>query len=479
MAEPRRRVIRSTVAPRGTRSVVATGARGVPRGARVATGRTSRTTGTRSAAIARQRQRQRQIARSRRRPGRAPTATGARTAAQGQLRRFRQGTRLAVALTALLLLTLGLPTAGGQQVDTAIVADTVTLVDTTLADDSLAADSVLDDSLLADSLGAGEDETAVAVGEATGTLREMARQLRRAAPKVLIAIGLIAIAALLARFARAIARRALGSWERGDAIGALIAIGIWLAALAAALAVIAGDARTVVGSLGLVGLALSWALQAPIESFTGWLLNSFRGYYRVGDRMAVGDVFGDVYRIDVLTTTVWEAGGPGKSVQGAQPTGALITFPNSEVLRANIVNYTRDFDFVWDEVVVGVTNESDLRLALTVLHETATTLFGSAMSEPAHRYASLLTARGIEREVVEEPQVYVSAADAWTDLTIRYLVPARERRKWASELTMAVAESLARPEVAARVKGSYPTQRVSIIRPLGETAPAADQSEAH
>jgi small-conductance mechanosensitive channel len=63
----------------------------------------------------------------------------------------------------------------------------------------------------------------------------------------------------------------------------------------------------------------------------------------VGDRIAVGDVFGDVYRIDVLTTTVWEAGGPGKPVSAAQSTGALITFPNWEVLRSNIINYSRDF----------------------------------------------------------------------------------------------------------------------------------------
>ena len=67
----------------------------------------------------------------------------------------------------------------------------------------------------------------------------------------------------------------------------------------------------------------------PRGSFTGWLLNSFRGYYQVGDRVAVGDVFGDVYRIDFLTTTVWEAGGADKPVQGAQPTGALVTFPDA------------------------------------------------------------------------------------------------------------------------------------------------------
>jgi small-conductance mechanosensitive channel len=141
-------------------------------------------------------------------------------------------------------------------------------------------------------------------------------------------------------------RRLLASWTRANAISALAGVLIWILAISAALSVIVGDPRTLLGSVGLIGLALSWALQQPIESFTAWLLNSFRGYYRVGDRIAVGDVFGDVYRIDFLTTTVWEAGGPDKPVQGAQPTGALVTFPNSEVLRANVTNYTRDFPYV-------------------------------------------------------------------------------------------------------------------------------------
>src|SRR5690606_30786623 len=116
------------------------------------------------------------------------------------------------------------------------------------------------------------------------------------------------------------------------------------------------------------------------------LLNSLRGYYRVGDRIEVGDVFGDVYKIDVLTTTVWEAGGPGKSVGGAQATGAIITFPNWEVLRSNIVNYTREFPYVWDEITINVASDSDLAYTAEVLREVAHGLVGGVMQEPARQY---------------------------------------------------------------------------------------------
>src|SRR5690606_36729303 len=111
-------------------------------------------------------------------------------------------------------------------------------------------------------------------------------------------------------------------------------------------------------------------------------------YYRLGDRIAVGDVFGDVYRIDVLTTTLWEAGGPDKPVQGAQPTGAVVTFPNSEILRANIINYTREFPYVWDEIRVGVALESDPIYTMRVIGEAAREVVGAAMEGPAQSYRS-------------------------------------------------------------------------------------------
>ncbi|HSI91807.1 MAG TPA: mechanosensitive ion channel domain-containing protein, partial [Adhaeribacter sp.] len=127
------------------------------------------------------------------------------------------------------------------------------------------------------------------------------------------------------------------------------------------------------GSLGLIGLALSWSLQTPIESFTGWLLNSFQGYYRIGDRIKVGEVFGDVYRIDFLTTTVWEIGSPyyqGGYVNAEQATGRMVTFPNNEILAGTVTNLTRDFPYVWDELIVSVANESDLKLAREALETT-------------------------------------------------------------------------------------------------------------
>jgi small-conductance mechanosensitive channel len=373
-------------------------------------------------------------------PHRRGGAGAYRQSAQRRLKRFRQGSLLAVAFTGLFLLIWG-------------VADEAPAQDTIRS-----AEIIVDTAAAATEAGTPppDPDPARAVEQATGTVRDLAVEGLALLPRILIGLAILAIAAILVRFVRFLLRRGLHRWERADAATAMAGVLIWLVAIGVALSVVAGDARALVGSVGLLGLALSWALQAPIESFAGWLLNSFKGYYRVGDRIGVGDVFGDVYRIDFLNTTVWEAGGPDKPVQGAQPTGSLITFPNSEVLRSNIVNYTRGFPYVWDEVTVGVTNESDLAYGMKLISDVACRVVGPSMASPVATYRGLLEKENLGFDIADDPQVYVSVTESWTDITVRYLVNARERRTWSSRLLVELSTELNRHEHHDRVQPAYP-----------------------
>jgi len=132
------------------------------------------------------------------------------------------------------------------------------------------------------------------------------------------------------------------------------------------------------------------------------------------------------------------------------------------VLRANVVNYTRDFPYVWDEVTVGVANESDLPYTVRVFQEIARRLLGDEMNEPAARYRALLDRARLDYDVAAEPQVYVSPTDAFTNITIRYLVPARQCRAWASRLVLALAGESARAEHQGRIRAGYPRTQVDL-----------------
>lgn len=366
--------------------------------------------------------------------------------ARFRLRAFRKASLIAVALTGLLLLVLG------------------------PAEEALARDggvtATADEPTEEPKRQVQPEEVArEASAEAQRTALGLRQGFLNALPKLTVVLGTLLLTWLVARGLRALLRRVLGRWARADASTALVSIIVWLLGTGIAVSVLAGDIRAMLGSVGLVGLALSWALQTPIESFTGWLLNSFQGYYRVGDRIQVGDVFGDVYAIDFLSTTVWELGSPERpgAVHAEQPTGRLITFPNNEVLTGTVVNLTRDFPYVWDELLVPVANESDLRYALELLRRLATELLGEDMVGPAHEYETLLRKARLETSVADTPEVYVSLADSWTNVTIRYLVHARQRRKWKSLLAERVMVELNQSAHVGRIIPVLPRQQVQFL----------------
>ncbi|MHA6249586.1 mechanosensitive ion channel family protein [Pontibacter sp. CAU 1760] len=387
-------------------------------------------------------------------------------AAENRLKNFRQATILAVAVTGFMLMLASPGEAGLAAQDISrqdAVADTAAVLEEATTDSTTPlTDSIAEGGSLAES----SKESA---GEAIGALQDLWNTFYYNLPKLLIAFTILLLAWLLTRLLRMLLQRSLGHWQRANAITTLVLISVWLLAIGLAVSVVAGDIRALIGSFGLIGLALSWSLQTPIESFTGWLLNSFQGYYRVGDRIRVGEVFGDVYRIDFLTTTVWEIGAPYQPgfVQAEQPTGRMVTFPNNEILTGTVINLTGDFPYVWDELGIAIANESDIPLSMKVLEEVSATLLGNYMRGPAQQYAQLLKKAGLAYEVAEKPQVFISLDDSWTTITIRYLVGARERRRWKSELTFRITQELAKPAYQEKIIPVYPRQQVQFINEEG------------
>jgi small-conductance mechanosensitive channel len=301
--------------------------------------------------------------------------------------------------------------------------------------------------------------------EARRAAQGISEVVRANMPRLALVLGILVIAWASVRVVRTTIRRLLGAWPQSMAIAAIFAVSVWALAIGVSFTILAGDVRAFLGSVGLLGLAASWALQTPIESFTGWLLNAFRGYYRVGDRIEVGEIVGDVYRIDVLTTTIWEIGNPFKPghVHAEQPTGRLITLPNNQVLTGAVTNFTRDFPYVWDEVHIQVANESELRYAARVLEQAAGRVLGDGMAEAARQYQSILQRTGLEESVPEAPQVFVTLEESYTGLHVRYLVHTRVRRRTKTDLALCLTEELRRPEHACRIISAVPRHQVQLV----------------
>lgn len=113
-------------------------------------------------------------------------------------------------------------------------------------------------------------------------------------------------------------------------------------------------------SFGLISLVLGFALQAPIASFVAWVYLIFRRTYLVGDRIQIKGLRGDVVSISYLDTSILECS--GDYLGNDRRSGRIIRFPNSLVLREEVINYSGpEVPFIWNETPIQVAYTSDLQ----------------------------------------------------------------------------------------------------------------------
>jgi small-conductance mechanosensitive channel len=186
-------------------------------------------------------------------------------------------------------------------------------------------------------------------------------------------------------------------------------------------------------SLGIAGFAITFALQQPLFSLIGWFYIMVKRPYQVGDRIAIEDSKGDVVEVDFFVTTLWEIN--GELVSSNQPSGRIITLPNSVVLSSHVRNYTREeFPYVWNELTIQVAYETDLEFARETMIAVANDYLGDEMAARIREYRTRLAETPVELEVRDRPTVNVIQEQSWVELRLRYLVHPRTGQRVRNDL---------------------------------------------
>jgi small-conductance mechanosensitive channel len=181
---------------------------------------------------------------------------------------------------------------------------------------------------------------------------------------------------------------------------------------------------SVLFSLGVLGFAVTFALQQPLFSLIGWLYIMTKRPYQVGDRIAIEEMRGDVVAVDFFVTEVWEI--DGDLVSSNQPSGRIVTVPNSTVLSARVVNfYGEGVQYVWNELSIQVAYETDLQFASDEMIDVATDHLGDEMARQVREYRDRLAETPVELDVNERPTVNITQGESWVELRLRYLVHPR------------------------------------------------------
>jgi len=226
------------------------------------------------------------------------------------------------------------------------------------------------------------------------------------------------------------------------------------------------DTSSLIVSYGIIGAGLAFALQDVFRNFVGGILIMISSMYRVGDRIAIDNNYGDVMDIGVLNTTLMEIRG---WVAGDQPSGRLLIIPNGLVITHPFFNYTRDHSFIWDEISIPLTYTSDWRLAKDLVLGIVKAQTASITMQADAEIERIGEKYYLPKKVVE-PSAYITLTDNWITLDVRYVTDARSRRVLRSRLSELI---LAAIEKEDRITISSSTVTVTTT---GET-PASHEDQ--
>ena len=139
-------------------------------------------------------------------------------------------------------------------------------------------------------------------------------------------------------------------------------------------------------ALGVAGAGIAFALQEVIASFAGWFAISFAAFNKTGDRVQLGGIKGDVIDIGVLRTTLMEV---GEWVKGDLYSGRVVRIANSVVFKEPVFNYSGDFPFLWDEIVVPIRYGNNRKLTREILQRVAQEIVGDYAKHAASAWARM------------------------------------------------------------------------------------------
>jgi small-conductance mechanosensitive channel len=204
--------------------------------------------------------------------------------------------------------------------------------------------------------------------------------------------------------------------------------------------------------LGLLTAGLAIAMKDPLTNIAGWIFILTRKPFTLGDRIQIGEHAGDVIDLRLFQFTLLEI---GNWVDADQSTGRIIHLPNGAVFTQAQSNYSAGFQFIWNEMPILVTFESNWSKARDL------------MQRIVSEYARELSADA-EKKIIEAskkymifyqyltPIVYTSVRDSGILLTMRYVCDPRKRRTTEHEIWEAVLEQFAQNK---DIEFAYPTQR--------------------
>ena len=227
---------------------------------------------------------------------------------------------------------------------------------------------------------------------------------------------------------------------------------------------------TEIGSLatfaGLITAGIAVALQNVILAIAGYFFLVGKYGVRVGDRVQISGVTGNVVDIGLVRLHMMELAGTGND---RQPTGRVVVFSNSIVFQptASFFKQIPGTNFVWHEVTLILSPESDYHQAEDRLLDAVQKVYSTYSSkiEEQHRHMEQSFALAVD---VPQPKSRLRLTQTGLEVVIRYPLELERSAEIDDQIIRELLIALQKPPKLKLVGSGTPN-----IQPVLDGTPAA------
>jgi small-conductance mechanosensitive channel len=213
----------------------------------------------------------------------------------------------------------------------------------------------------------------------------------------------------------------------------------------------ASELGSVATFAGLLTAGVAFALQSVILSVAGYFFLIGRFGIRVGDRVQIAGVTGEVVEIGLVRLHLMELGSAGADT----PSGRVVAFPNSVVFQstAGLFKQIPGTNFVWHELTLTLSPDSDYGAVEERVHEAEEAVFSDYREEMERQK------RQMERTLTSTsvsalwPRSRLHPTPAGLQVIIRFPVDSEHASEIDNRLTLELLKALDR-EPALKAAGS-------------------------
>jgi len=202
-------------------------------------------------------------------------------------------------------------------------------------------------------------------------------------------------------------------------------IGLWIGIGAVLVFALSTELRSVVTFAGLITAGVAVALQNVILAIVGYFFLIGKYGIRVGDRVSIGGVGGEVVEIGLVRFYLMELETRGSE---SLPTGRITAFSNSIVFQASGGLFKRipGTSFVWHEIKFTFAPESDYRVIGKRLNEVVEAVFREYQDTLERQQQQMQRSLSPMTPFELRPTVRLRFSAAGTEAVIEYPVVLRQ-----------------------------------------------------